>query len=243
MTDDSTKTPKAKAAPKSKPKATSAKKTTTKASTAKKAPTKKAPAKKTKNEAPKVETVIETVKVEAASVETPAAQPSSSTPESAPKGAAAAQDTPNIPMLPPTLVLLHVVAGIVLGWVLPISLSHSWGYVGLLLVGGAIGVAYHAKDTIEKAGSNLAPNLPTTKLVKDGPYAYSRNPVYLAFLVGFVGLALLAGSFAMLLVTGSLYYFLRHKVIAAEEAYLEEKFGNAYREYTMQVHRWVMFSK
>ena len=63
--------------------------------------------------------------------------------------------------------------------------------------------------------------------------------MYVAFMIGYAGLSLLADAPAMLLLGFVLFYFLDQKVIAPEEKYLAEKFGSEYLDYKGQVRRWV----
>ncbi len=149
------------------------------------------------------------------------------------------KDVPEIMMLPLTLLLLHIFAGITLNWIFAASLGHLWGGVGLILVCAAFGVILWAKREFDQAGTHIAPTEPSTAMVTTGPFQYSRNPIYLSFLVGFAGLAMLADAPLMLLMLAPLYYILDQKTIVPEETYLAEKFGGAYLEYKEQVRRWL----
>lgn len=149
------------------------------------------------------------------------------------------QDAPSVIMLPPTMLLLHVMAGITLNWFFGASMGHGWGWLGLIMLGGALGLIWWSKKLFTEAGTNVAPNQPTLVIVKTGPYQYSRNPIYLSFLLGFAGLAFLADAPVMLLVLFPLFYLLDQKVIVPEETYLAEKFGDVYLEYKAETRRWL----
>lgn len=151
----------------------------------------------------------------------------------------AGEDRPDVKILPPMLLCLFLAAGIVLDWIIPINFGHGWGWLGLLLLGGAFFVAKQAKDLFESAGTNLPPNQPTTAIVTEGPYQYSRNPIYLAFLVGYAGLGMLADAPAMLVLAGGLFFVLEQQVIEPEEKYLAAKFGDEYLKYKESVPRWL----
>lgn len=149
------------------------------------------------------------------------------------------KDAPKVIMLPPTLLLLHICAGLALNWVLGGRMGHGWGWLGLLLLGAGLGLIKWAKDAFEAAGTNVAPNKPATAIVTSGPFAFSRNPMYLSFISCFAGLALLAGAPYMLLILFPLFYFLDQRVIVPEEEYLLEKFGEEYGAYRLTVKRWI----
>lgn len=149
------------------------------------------------------------------------------------------KDAPKVIMLPPTLLLLHIMAGIILSWIFPFSIGHAWGWLGLILISASLGITHWSKTLFKNAGTNVAPNKPSVTIVKDGPYRYSRNPMYVCFILVFVALALLADAPMMLLVTLPLWYLLDQRVIVPEEEYLEDKFGDDYRDYKAQVRRWI----
>lgn len=149
------------------------------------------------------------------------------------------KDAPKVMMLPPTLVLMHICAGIVLNWVFPMSFGHVWGWLGLALLGAAFAITRWAKSLFEKAGTNVPPNKPAVVIVQDGPYRFTRNPMYLSFMLGFAGLAFLADAPMMMAMLLPLFYFLDQRVIAPEEEYLSAKFGDVYRDYTKKVRRWI----
>ena len=149
------------------------------------------------------------------------------------------KDAPKVMMLPPMLVLLHVAAGIVLDWAVPLDFGHFWGWPGLALLAVAVVTTGWARRLFERAGTNVPPDQPALVIVKDGPYRFTRNPMYLGFLVGFAGLSLLADAPLMLLLTFSLFYFLDRRIVVPEEEYLTQKFGDVYRDYQRQVRRWI----
>lgn len=148
-------------------------------------------------------------------------------------------DVPALNIMPPNIVLLAIIGGLVLNWIVPISFGHTWGGIGLLLLGLSLGCIIWCKKIFDEAGTNVRPDRPSLALVEDGPYQYSRNPIYVCFLLGYAGLAMLADAPIMLLCLLPLWYVLDRYVIQPEEEYLAEKFGGAYVEYTSRVARWV----
>ncbi len=91
----------------------------------------------------------------------------------------------------------------------------------------------------KKGGSNIEPWKPTTTIFTDGIYGYSRNPIYLAMLIGFAGIAIAAGSLAAFPLLIIFWAILQFYVIAREERYLESKFGQEYIDYRNKVRRWI----
>ncbi len=90
-----------------------------------------------------------------------------------------------------------------------------------------------------RAGVDPDPCGPTTAIVSTGPFARSRNPIYVSFNVVYVGVAFVVNTVwltAFLPIGITLVYY---GVIAREESYLEREFGDQYRHYKARVRRWV----
>jgi protein-S-isoprenylcysteine O-methyltransferase Ste14 len=76
------------------------------------------------------------------------------------------------------------------------------------------------------------------ELVRGGPYAFSRNPMYLAATAVYAGIALVAGAaWPLLLLPGVL--LATHLAVVREERSLEARFGAGYRSYTASVRRYL----
>jgi protein-S-isoprenylcysteine O-methyltransferase Ste14 len=80
---------------------------------------------------------------------------------------------------------------------------------------------------------------PTTALITGGPYRLSRNPIYLGASLAFAGTGLVTNSGWLLGLLLPFLLLIRYGVIAREEAYLERKFGQAYRCYKASTRRWL----
>lgn len=80
---------------------------------------------------------------------------------------------------------------------------------------------------------------PATALMRQGPYAWSRNPQYLAFIAIYVGAALVTNTVWPLLLLAPVMAVVVHTVIRREERYLTQTFGPAYVAYCRDVGRWL----
>jgi protein-S-isoprenylcysteine O-methyltransferase Ste14 len=76
-------------------------------------------------------------------------------------------------------------------------------------------------------------------LVIEGPYRFTRNPMYLGLLLLYLGITCWFGFVGPLLLAPVLVWVIGVWVIVREERYLERKFGNEYRRYQAQVRRWL----
>lgn len=148
-------------------------------------------------------------------------------------------DAPDVGMLPPMRLALFLIAGITLDWLIPINFGSGWGWLGLVLIIAALGFGKWAIQCFKAAGTNVPPNKPALMIVTDGPFQYTRNPMYISMLSLYAGTAMLADAPLMLLLTAGLWYVLDRQVIAKEEAYLGAKFGEPYMRYKAKVRRWV----
>lgn len=75
-------------------------------------------------------------------------------------------------------------------------------------------------------------------LVTEGVFGISRNPLYLGNMLICVGMFLMHGDPYVLLIGVTVYAFVYVCIVLTEEAYLDKKFGSAYRAYAADVPRW-----
>ena len=111
--------------------------------------------------------------------------------------------------------------------------------VGIVLIIIGIGFIVLARREFAYFSQPTDPGHPTSKVVKTGVFAISRNPLYLASVIVFLGLALALNMlWAVVMLLLSIIICL-YVLIIPEEQYLAEKFGEEYKEYTASVHRWL----
>jgi protein-S-isoprenylcysteine O-methyltransferase Ste14 len=135
-------------------------------------------------------------------------------------------------------------AGLILDSLLPLPFAIPeigrlrWLAAGFLIL---LGVALFAAGVrnFSKAGTPLPTNQPARVLVTTGIHRWSRNPVYLGFLLIYVGIGVATQSPWVLLLALPLALVIQYGVVAPEEAYLERRFGDAYQEYKRRVRRWL----
>jgi protein-S-isoprenylcysteine O-methyltransferase Ste14 len=150
-------------------------------------------------------------------------------------------DRPDVVARPPLLYLGGLALGLALEALWPTTLwSGSARTVlgGVAMSLGAVLLGLCVRRFLS-AGTNVPTNRPANALVTDGPYRYSRNPIYLGLSAIYVGLGLLLDSAWVLALLVPVLLVLRYGVIAREEAYLARKFGDDYRRYMRAVRRWL----
>ena len=89
----------------------------------------------------------------------------------------------------------------------------------------------------ERGGGGPGLSNPPLRLVTTGPYAWTRNPMYLGHLIFFAGLALLLSGPAWLVFAAHALWFDRR--VREDEDGLLVLFGEPYRDYQRRVKRWI----
>ncbi len=114
-----------------------------------------------------------------------------------------------------------------------------WNHVGWVPFGLAVALAFHIKFRFDRLGTPIRPFETSTALVTDGPFAWSRNPIYLGMVVGLAGVGVVLGTGMPFVVIPPFAWFIRRRFIETEEQMLEAAFGDAYRAYKARVRRWI----
>jgi protein-S-isoprenylcysteine O-methyltransferase Ste14 len=153
------------------------------------------------------------------------------------------QDHPNTNknIHPPIVALLFIVMAYLLGrfaplpFVVPLILRN----IGLLLtfIGFLLGIGAFVE--FRKARTTLDPHGSTKQLVTSGIYRFTRNPIYLGFLLMVIGLPLNSGLYWGVVLAPFYIIVMNRLVIEREEIYLEKKFKDAFTSYKSRVRRWL----
>lgn len=142
---------------------------------------------------------------------------------------------------PPVIYLLFLAAAWLLESVLPIALPRNlwthylgWGLIdaGVLLMLWAGLLMLWRRTTVNPYGK-------PAKLLEEGPFGFSRNPIYLADSLIYCGIALLWGTLWPWLLLPALVFTMQRGVIVHEERLLTQLFGDDYLAYCGRVRRWL----
>src|SRR6185436_11765538 len=142
---------------------------------------------------------------------------------------------------PPLVYLGAIALGLLLHFAWPVRLVPPVASVplGATAVLAAVALFISAVRTFRNAGTPVPGNRPTTTIVRTGPYRFSRNPIYLAFSVLEVGIALWVDSLWILITLVPALALMSFLVIPREERYLEARFPSEYIPYKSSVRRWI----
>jgi len=146
--------------------------------------------------------------------------------------------------IPPLiLMLLLALVMVELDQVFPLTHPEFANQSDHAVIVGAIGAgiglwAYMAFQKFDTTTSSSAPDT-TTKLVITGVFNYSRNPMYLGYLLVLIGVALLLANPVMWAVPVIFIIYITRFQIIPEERALQHLFGDDYSEYRKNTRRWI----
>lgn len=144
-------------------------------------------------------------------------------------------------MWPPVAVGGPLALGLLVSWLAgdPLAAGSVTAALGWLLVAAFAVWNGWALLTMAKQRTALLPGGASTTVIDSGPFARSRNPLYVGLLAGSAGAALLAGSLWALIALPLEWALLTWGAVLPEERYLAAKFGAVYTEYAGRVRRWL----
>ena len=154
--------------------------------------------------------------------------------------------SPGVKFPPPALFVVGFILGVIFEkaiFDLPLfadgaSSTMRMGVGAAFLVAGVILVAT-AMMTFKKAKTAIIPHHRATLIVDYGPFAFSRNPMYLGLSIVYVGFSIMYNSGWPLIMLPLVLTALYTLVISREERYLHSAFGQVYADYQKKVRRWV----
>ncbi len=152
-----------------------------------------------------------------------------------------APDKANVIAAPPLIYGAVLGLGLLIHFAFPTQFLPQkpalWLGVLLIMIAGAIVVS--AMRALARAKTTFAFRKPSTAIVTDGVFRYSRNPMYLSITLLYLGIASLVNSLWIFLFVMPIIVVMRWGVVKREEVYLERKFGEEYLRYKTRVRRWI----
>ncbi len=151
---------------------------------------------------------------------------------------------PQVCCPPPALFLGALILGGAIEWFWPLGPGPGFGrlmlgMLGLVLVFAGAIFALWAVWVLRQEETPLMWYRPARNLVTSGPYEVSRNPIYVGLSVAYIGLAIMLNWWWAVLFLPLVLLSLWRFVVTPEEAHLEARFGEDYREYCERVSRWL----
>jgi protein-S-isoprenylcysteine O-methyltransferase Ste14 len=145
---------------------------------------------------------------------------------------------------PPVLFAAAVLIALSLDWLLlrlpvPFAETETIHVTGMLLLLAGIGLVIWATFEFRRHATPMRPDHASNALMATGPFAFSRNPIYLGEAIALVGAALAFNRLWLLLTVPVFAYLVTRLAIEREEAYLERRFGASYDDYKARIRRWL----
>lgn len=145
---------------------------------------------------------------------------------------------------PPPLLY---VAGIAAGWALdrwrPLPIADGWSLgraaVAVVCFAAFAALSVAAFALFRRNRTSIIPNRPATALVTEGPYRFTRNPMYVSLAALYVGVTMALNSWWPLALLPIVVLAVDRMVIAREERYLADAFPSEYKAYRARVRRWI----
>lgn len=154
------------------------------------------------------------------------------------------EERPNRFPWPPVVYVAAIALAVVLHWLWPLPwfgppLADFLLPVGVLIAVAAIAIDLAAMRTLSRARTTILPHRSAEHLVTQGPYAVTRNPIYLGNTMLMLAAGLAFGIAWFVLLAPAAAFVTQKLAIEREEQHLSIRFGKKYRDYQKRVRRWV----
>jgi protein-S-isoprenylcysteine O-methyltransferase Ste14 len=152
-----------------------------------------------------------------------------------------APDNPAVVAPPPLIYAGALALGLVANKLYPMAfLPRAVSrMLGLPLIFGGLAIGLLGFREMRRAETYVDPYKPATAIVTEGPYRFTRNPLYVGMTLVYSGITALFNAFPASMLLPLALAVMRGGVIEREEAYLERKFGDEYLAYKARVRRWL----
>ncbi len=143
--------------------------------------------------------------------------------------------------IPPKYLNVFLVLSFGLHFLFPILILIVFPYTlfGFILILFGLIINVWSVRELKRNMTTIDFNKTTTKLVIEGPFSMSRNPIYLSGVILSLGIAILLGSLISFIFPVTLFLILNNYYIPSEELKLEKTFGFEYKKYKKHVRRWI----
>jgi len=140
------------------------------------------------------------------------------------------------------IAYMSIVVALFVEWIIPSDLNIHRNIsiiLGIFLLLTFWTIIFTTKWQFRKINQKTGPNNETTLLIKDGIFAYSRNPIYFAVLFLGPSLGFIINSLWLIVSIIPIFILIKYFLIIPEEKYLSIKFGKEYVYYCEKVRRWI----
>ena len=136
------------------------------------------------------------------------------------------------------LVLCYIIGEFVIPKYPLLYPIHLIGILGLII---SLFFFFLGFNIFKSYKENPAPTSSSERLIKTGIFAYTRNPIYLSFILFHLSMFLVFENVMYLLAFIGQAIWIHNYIIKFEEEYLLDKFKDEYQKYMNAVSRWLFF--
>lgn len=142
---------------------------------------------------------------------------------------------------PPFIALFYLLLSIVLNFVLPGAKVIFFPYspLGILVAISGFFLIFWAGFYFEKKGTPRNPFKKPTSLVVEGPFHFTRNPMYAGLTLTLLGIAVSVGTIPVFLAPIAFFFTISILFVPYEEKRMTRLFGKEYLQYKKRVRRWI----
>ncbi len=143
-------------------------------------------------------------------------------------------------ILPPHVAISSLILVTILHYLIPTPvIPKPFNYFGILFFILGLAVLFWSFGMFRKKETPILPGQKPTALVIEGPYKFTRNPMYLGVATALLGVAVYLGDLLAFLAPTIFFAFVSIKFIPREEKLMENLFGKKYINYRNKVRRWI----
>lgn len=142
-------------------------------------------------------------------------------------------------ILPPTLFLTVAAVLVLMRIFFKPLILFPFNMAGLPLIALGMYLAFAGSVKFKKEGTNIDTFKKPDKLITDGLFKYSRNPMYLGFAVAIAGLSILIGTWFSFIITAAFIFIVDTWYIRFEEQAMYKTFADEYLSYKKKTRRWI----
>jgi protein-S-isoprenylcysteine O-methyltransferase Ste14 len=144
---------------------------------------------------------------------------------------------------PPLVYLVSILLGVAIRYAAAPLAVAAYRYLalaaGVALLLAGLGLIAGAWTLFRSTGQDPKPWKPTPEIVLNGPYRFTRHPMYLGLTCIQIGLGLALNNLWISLLAAFSLLAVHFIAVLPEERYLAEKFGESYRGYLVKVRRYL----
>lgn len=144
---------------------------------------------------------------------------------------------------PPIIFCCLVLLGFITRWIYPVDfIFSSWVLcilIGLPMITLAGLIALSSMIIMKKKKTAIVLTKPTTTFITTGVFKFTPNPLYLSLLLAMTSIVFFANSAWHFLLLIALFFVFNFGIVTKEENYLEDKYGEQYRQYKKRIRRWI----